>query len=187
MLIKLSHSILAAWAQGRYDQALAYYLGREIPKTPQMELGQVKDQLWSAHAIKTKSRHPELGGGKLSNPIVQQKYEREIKLSDNYTILFRGVIDEEDGDTLTDYKLGWAEPSYYLSGYQLDCYHLLRPATKLGQYLCSNPYTQELKVGVKYFTESTKDRALEFILTNATEFISYGESQKILRDYAHPV
>lgn len=189
MTIKLSFTILNAWSQKRFDDSIAYYLGKKIPKPLYFELGDVKDSLWNKHAIEKGARHPDLGGKPLINPEIQAKRERLIKFSDEYQILFRGRLDEIEGEenrrVITDWKCGKNDAVDYMSknSYQLDCYHLLEPKTHLGQYICYNPYTQQTKVGVKYFGEHTIDRALNFILTNAGEFINYAQSQKMLVDY----
>lgn len=189
MTIKLSYSILNAWASGRYDDATAYYLGKEVPKSLYFELGDVKDQLWNKTALETGKRHPDLGGQKLINPEIQAKREMIIKFSDEYQILFRGRLDEIEGEegkrVITDWKCGSQDAVDYMSksSYQLDCYFLLEPSAYMGKYICHNPYTGETKIGVKYFSEETVDRALNFILSNASEFIPYAQSLKILRHY----
>ena len=42
--VKLSYSILNAWSGGYYEDAIAYYLGKDIPPTPEMELGRLKHE-----------------------------------------------------------------------------------------------------------------------------------------------
>jgi hypothetical protein len=182
MTIKLSYSILNAWKQGRFEEAVAQYLGKPLVATPAMELGKVMHKKWEQYVKKNKSLPPEFGGGDLRDPITEQKYEKRIPLGE-YEILFRGVIDLEDGDTITDYKCGLSEPAGYLSGWQLDAYKLLRPEAKLGRYLCFNPYAKTYTVGAKFLTDKTAENALEHIITYGGELINYLKTQRLLKDY----
>lgn len=182
MTIKLSYTILNAWKNGRFEEAVAQYLGKPLIATPQMELGKLKHELWEHYVNENKCLPLELGGGELDNPITEQKYEKRIPLGE-YDILFRGVIDLEDGDTITDYKCGLSGPAGYLSGWQLDAYKLLRPKAKIGRYLCFNPYTDTYSVGAKFLGQKEAENALEHIITYGSELIDYLATQKLLVDY----
>lgn len=182
MTIKLSYSILNAWMQGRFEESVAQYLGKPFPATPQMELGKTKHEIWQYHIDKYKTLPEELGGGGLIDPLTERKYEKLIPLG-KYSILFRGVIDLEDDNILTDFKCGLGEPGNYLNGWQLDAYKLLRPDAIEGRYRCFNPYTNSYTVGVKYLSENNAEKALENIVTFGGELIQYLESQKLLVDY----
>jgi hypothetical protein len=182
MTIKLSYSILHAWEQGRYEEAVAQYLGKPFPATPAMELGKLKHELWERYVNETGCLPLELGGGELKNPLTEHKYEKTLDLG-KYTILIRGVIDLEYDRTLVDYKCGVGEPSTYLSGWQLDLYKWLRPDSTLGKYICFNPYTESVKVGAKFLGEQQAENAVESIITYGSEMIDYLRSQKLLKNY----
>lgn len=181
--VKLSHSILDAWASGKYEAAVAYYLGKDYPSTPQMELGRLKDEEWTNHIMKTGFLPEELGGDSLNEPIAQQKYEKIIPLSDDAQILLRGRLDLLDGDEITDFKCGMTEPAAYVDKMQMPYYKLLVPEAKLGKYLCFNPYFDVLRVGVVFLTDKDAERALEHIITFGSEMIDYLKSQKLLVNY----
>ena len=181
--VKLSYSILKAWESGKYEDATAMYLGKPIPTTPYMELGKAKHKLWENYTLKTGELHPELGGGKLKNPIVEQKYQKVIPFSDDIQILIRGVIDLETEETLVDYKCGRGTPSSYIDGWQLDLYKLLRPHAAKGKYICFNPYTETVAVGVKFLNERSSEHALNNIITFGGEMIDYLQTNRLLRDY----
>lgn len=182
--VKLSYSILRAWEQSRFEDSIAYYLGKEVPATPYMELGKIKHQQWANHTVKYGTFHPELGEKRLNHPIVEQKYEKIIPFSDNIQILWRGVIDLEDGyGTLIDYKCGKSHPSTYIDGWQLDSYKLLRPKSTGGQYICFNPYTKRVSTGFKFLHESNAEYALEKIITIGGELIDYLQVNKLLINY----
>jgi len=181
--IKLSYSILNAWMSGKYEDSVGMYLGKDLPPTPYMELGKVKHKLWEGYTKKTGELHPDLGGGKLESPIVEQKYQKLIPFSDEYQILIRGVIDLQTPKTIIDYKCGRTVPSSYVDGWQLDMYKLFRPEAIEGRYICFNPYTKNVSIGVKFLNESSAELALENILTFGGEIIEYLLSNKLLRDY----
>lgn len=181
--VKLSYTILNAWQKGKFEDAIASYLGKEIPETPYMKLDKLKHKQWANYTMKTKSVHKEVGGEKLINPIVEQKYEKLIPFSDDIQILWRGVIDLEDQDVVDDYKCGRTSASTHINGWQLDSYKLLRPNAKLARYRCFNPYTNELNIGVKFLHKSNAEKALENIITFGGELIDYLQTNRLLIDY----
>lgn len=185
MTIKLSFTILDNWMNGRFEEAVAQYLGKPFPATAYMELGKTKHKVWEKHIKLNGALPEELGGGALRDPLAERKYEKLIPLG-KYNILFRGVIDLEHidkGVILEDFKCGIGKPGNYLNSWQLDAYKLLRPDAIEGRYRCFNPYTGNYTVGVKYLSEANAERALENIVTFGSELIQYLESQKLLIDY----
>lgn len=189
MIIKMSYTILNNWMQGRYEEAVANYLGKPIVSSPAMQLGKLKHEIWQRYIDENKSLPLELGGGKLRDPLTERKYEKLIPLG-KYDILFRGVIDlehTEKGVILEDFKCGLSESGTYLNGWQLDAYKLLRPDAVEGRYRCFNPYTDTYTVGVKYLSEANAEKALENIITFGSELIQYLESQKLLIDYKETI
>lgn len=191
--IRLSHSILSNWSQGRFEDAVAGYLGKPIPATPAMELGKLKHQIWANYIQQYGTLPPELGGHDLHKPIVEQKWEKLLPFSDQYQILLRGVIDLEDDGVLVDHKCGLSTPSGYLDKLQLDYYKLLRPEATVGKYICHNPYKCDATcsednhscytVGIKFLDDSNAEKALEHIITFGGELIQYLEVNKLIKDF----
>ena len=181
--VKLSYSIINAWASGNYEQAVGYYLGQDFPATPAMELGRLKDDLWSNYAVKYKEIHPEIGGGKLTDPKVQVKYEKIIPFSDDIQILVRGVPDTTDGSILYEYKCGMTTASQYIDKLQMDYYKLIKPDLMIGYYLCFNPYNNTYTKGIKYLNTSNAEQAMEHLITYGGELIDYLQAQKLLKNY----
>lgn len=181
--VKLSHSIISAWQAGQYEQAVAYYLGQPYPATAAMELGKLKDEFWNNYVLKTGEIHPELGGGKLTDPKVQIKYEKIIPFSDDIQILFRGVPDMVDGKEIYDWKCGMTTASQYVDKWQLDAYKLLLPQAEVGYYLCFNPYNNTYTKGIKYLNRSNAEQAMEHLITHGGELIDYLQAQKLLKNY----
>lgn len=199
--VKLSYSILNAWSENRYEDAVAMYLGKDLPENPYLELGKIKHEIWEKYTLRTGELHPELGGGKLINPVTEQKWQKIIPINEDYQILVRGVIDleethEEHGIIITDYKCGVGKSVSYLDKWQLDMYKFLRPQAKLGRYICHNPYKcravcsktpdephQCFGVGIKFLGNKNAEHALENIITFGLEIIQYLEASKLLKDY----
>ena len=185
--VKLSYSILNAWSTAKFEDAIGMYLGKDLPTTPYMELGKAKHTQWENYTNKTGELHPELGGGKLTKPITEQKYSKIIPFSADYQILIRGIIDleydEPKHNVIVDYKCGRTMPSNYIDGWQLDLYKLLRPKATLGKYLCFNPYSETLTVGVKFLNDNNAEHALENIITYGGEMIDYLITNRLIKDF----
>lgn len=183
MIVKLSYSILNTWSMGRYEEAVGQYLGKPLPATPQMELGQLYDSLWQRHIEATNTLPEALGGGLLTKPLCQIKYQKLIEVKNDLYILVRGMPDCTDSPTIYEFKCGKTEALSYVDRLQLDYYKFLVPSVTLGKYLCYNPYNKSLTVGVKYLDNRNAETALEHILTFGLEMIDYLKSQKLLIDY----
>lgn len=181
--LKLSYSIISAWKEGRHEEAIGMYLGKDLPATDAMELGKLYDEKWNEYIEKTGELPPEFGGGALNNPQVQKKYRAVIPFSDDYQIVLSGVMDILEDDMITDNKCGRTEASAYVDKMQLDYYSIFKPHIKTGRYLCYNPYTGGLTVGIKYLTQENRDNALEDIVTFGGEILQYLLANKMFRDW----
>lgn len=181
---KLSHSILSAWANHQYEQAIGLYLGKPLPATAAMELGSLKDQQWSIYVDTHKRMPDELGGEPLDNPITQQKYQKLLPFSDNIQILLRGVPDIVSGTTIIDTKCGMTTANGYIDRMQLSYYKLLLPKATLGVYVCFNPYLNTYSKGIKFLDETDAEAAYEHIVTYGGELIDYLQANRLLKDYA---
>lgn len=184
--IKLSYSIMNAWANGRWEDAVSMYLGRPIAQTPELKLGKLKHKVWENY-IKNWGKLPyELGGEELINPLVEMKWEKLIPMGDNYQILLRGVIDVQHGkhgEILDDHKCGMTGASTLVGSMQFPYYKLLQPKAALGRYNIFNPYTEEFSRGIKILDDRDAKEALEHLITYGSEMIDYLQSQKQLINY----
>lgn len=181
--VKLSHTILSQWSEGKFEEAIGQYLGKPFPSTPAMELGSLKHQLWDMYIRQNKALPLELGGGKLAKPITEQKYQKFLPFSDDIQILIRGVIDCSDGTDLYDFKCGLTPANAYVDKLQLDYYKLLLPEVTTGIYLCFNPYSESYTKAIKFLDDSNADNALNHIMTYGGEFIDYLQVNKLLKDF----
>ena len=188
--VKLSHSILSAWAQGKQEDAIGMYLGKDIPATPAMKLGKAWDEIWEKYIRDTGLMPKELAGDfnqefTLNMPVMQQKYRKTIPFSDQYQILLSGVPDlvHNDGKIIVDFKCGRSTANDYIERFQLDYYKLLLPDAVMGEYRCWNPYLKTLTVGIKFLSDHNAENALNHILTYGGEMIDYLASQRLIKDY----
>lgn len=171
------------WKEGKYEDAIGMYLGKPLPATPAMELGKLYDEKWNRFIEANKQLPPELGGQTLNNPKTQVKYSVRIPLSEEYEILLRGVPDITTDDEIIDNKCGRTEANQYVGKMQLDYYSLFKPDIKVGKYLCYNPYTGGLTVGIKFLSEENRENALNEIITYGGEILQYLLSNKLFIDY----
>lgn len=183
MIVKLSFSILDAWAKGNWEQAVGYYLGQPLPPTPAMELGKLKHEIWENQIRKEGKLPKELGGIELKDPVLEQKYEKLIPFSEDISILIRGVPDCTDGTVIHEFKCGMTPATNYINSLQLDYYKLLLPKSDIGFYRCYNPYFDKMTLGVKFLDNHNAEAALEHIISNGGEMINYLQTQKLLKDY----
>lgn len=182
--VKLSYSILHAWEQGRYEEAVGMYLGKDLPATPEMELGRLKHQLWERYIRKNNALPPELGGNPLVNPQPEVKKQLIIPFSDKIQILLRGIPDcPDDTGICYEFKCGMREAVSYVDEMQLPFYKLLVPTIHTGIYKCYNPYTGRHTTGVVFLDEAARDRALEYIITYGGELIDYLQAQRLIINY----
>lgn len=182
-ILKLSHTIISLWKEGRYEEAVGIYVGKPFVSTPAMDLGKLYDQKWNEYIEKTGELPEELGGGKLVNPQVQKKYQVILPLSDEYEILLRGVPDLTERETITDFKCGRTEANQYVGKMQLDYYSLFIPEAKVGRYLCFNPYTNRLTVGIKFLNQENRENAINEIVTYGGEILQYLLANKLFINY----
>jgi len=63
--LKLSYSIISNWADGRWEDAIAMYLGKDLPDNPYLTLGKILHEKWEKYILETNEMPKELGGQKL--------------------------------------------------------------------------------------------------------------------------
>jgi len=181
--LKLSHTLISMWKEGKYEESIAMYLGKPFPATDAMELGKLYDRKWNAYIEKTGCLPDELGGGKLDNPRVQVKYAVRIPLSEEYEILLRGVPDLTEPNVITDFKCGRTEANSYVGKMQLDYYSIFKPEATVGRYLCYNPYKKTMTVGIKFLSQKNREDALNDIITYGADILQYLLANKLFIDW----
>lgn len=198
--LKLSYSILSNWSDGRWEDAVAMYLGKPLPENPYLTLGKMFHEKWEKYILETSKMPKELGGQDIVNPLVEVKYQKIISMGDEYQILLRGVIDlecvENNELILQDHKCGVGKASSYVDSMQLDYYRLLRPKATIGRYATHNPYKCEALCqakkleehicygyGIKFLNNDNAENALNHIVTYGGEMLQYLLVNKLFKDF----
>jgi len=183
MTLKISHSILSAWKSGKWEDAVSYYLGRDVPATDAMQLGRLMDEKWTKYINETGKMPEELGGETLDSPRTQVKYQLRIPFSDEYEFLLRGVPDITTPTQIIDLKCGRSDANSYIGKMQLDYYSLFLPECTEGKYICFNPYTKKKTIGLKFLSQKNRDDALNDIMTFGGEMLDYLLANKLFKNY----
>lgn len=174
--IRVSYSILNAWANGDIERAIAPYAGVETESTEAMEYGKKMHGIWERYVKKHKAIPKIFGGRKLETPEIELATKRVRKLTDWCVI--SGVLDVKDGTTGIDWKTGKATASDYTNSKQHEVYQVLYPELKRFEYYCKNQHLHhsdpnQITVGVVYLNRKTLEDGLNWALTMAAELREY--------------
>lgn len=179
--LRVSYSLLNTWRKGKYDDAIAMYLHKDLPITQAMEDGNV----WDTHITEMVDLHKKLpnefGGDILNNPQTQKKilvpYNDMCNLSILPDILDDNVLwENKSGNSKDsgDYALDFQVPIYLLaltmSNHKID-YAIIN------HY---NQYTNKLDRTLIWNTEEERERARNFIDTLVPEIYHYFQEHGIL-------
>jgi hypothetical protein len=173
---RLSYSILNAWARGDYESAIAMVLRQPVPGTPAMEEGKRLHTLWELEGKKTNAL-PRVFG---SLPLVHPQFEVKKEIALNDWITFVGRLDVLDIPKAIDYKSGVTPATAFANSPQHCCYQVLYPALKSFEYHCYNPSANEVTMVIVHLNDTTLQRGIEFILSNASEIRDYCEQNDIV-------
>ena len=174
--IRVSYSILSAWAKGDIDRAVAPYAGIEIEPTEAMKYGKKKHEAWEKEARRYGRLPRRFGGRKLISPQFELNTKKIRKLND--WCYLSGVLDVLDGDVAIDYKTGKTPAGEYLNSYQHECYQILYPNIKRFEYHCCNQHLHRkddgyITVSVANLNKQTLKHGIEWVLTMAAELREY--------------
>lgn len=176
--MRVSYSILSAWARGDYDRAVAPFTGREIEPTEAMTNGKNQHEVWERHGRKTGSLPNEFGGDKLVNPLFESDTKRAVRLPEPYDwIELSGVLDvlHNDEREAGDFKLSKAGLSIWTNSYQHKVYKVLYPKIEKFTYYVKHPITGEVKVGIVHVSKNMLVEGIEYIITHASDLRAYLE------------
>lgn len=177
-LFRTSYSMLNAWHNKNYEDAINMYLGVEIPPTPAMQAGKDFHQQWQTEGETTGCLPKIFGARKLLNPTFEQKI---VKVLDDWIELV-GVLDVKEDGVGIDYKSGHANASYYVRSYQHKVYQILVPSLTKFEYHCYNQYTKTVDVGICHLSKLTLEQGLEFVITNASDMRAYLEQNNLIKE-----
>lgn len=174
--IRVSYSILNAWAHGDIDRAVAPYIGESVEPTQAMIDGKKMHEKWEREVRRTKRLPKVFGGRKLESPQLELTTKRIRKLNDWCALV--GALDVKDGTTAIDYKTGKSTATDYVNSKQHEVYQILYPEIKRFEYYCYNQHLYKdddahITVGVVHLSKRTLEDGLEWVLTMAAELREY--------------
>lgn len=176
-MIRLSYSILSAWANGFYDQAINSYLHLSMEKTPEMIAGIQMHQAWEREAKQTGNLPVIFGGRKLDSPLFEKDAKKERQIND--WLLLVGVPDVLESTNGVEYKYS-GSPSNEWSGKQQHLVmQILYPQLKTYEFYCQDPYTREVTMSLVHLNKESLKEGLTWLLTHAKKFKQYVEENNI--------
>lgn len=172
--IRVSYSILSAWARGDVDRAIAPFLGQEVPPTQAMIDGKKWHERWEKETNRTGRRPLIFGGEKIPGVKTEVKLVRQL----NDWCVLSGVIDLQSPDQNEDHKTGRSTATDYANSFQHKVYHVLDPSKKRFRYNCLNQYLPKnhpdrITVSILHLTRKTLEEGIEYVLTHAAELREY--------------
>lgn len=180
MVLRVSYSILSAWARGDYDRALSMYFREETPTTPAMELGKKMHDKWEKEIEKTKSMPAVFGGRPLEKHTTENRTKRELMLNDWLQLV--GVLDLMEGTTGRDWKCGRTTATSYANGYQHKVYQILYPKLNRFEYYAYNPYDKSATMAIVHLTDKSLEDGVEWVITYASDFRAYLENNNLIKE-----
>lgn len=174
--IRVSYSILSAWARGDIDRAIAPYAGIQDEPNEAMIAGKKLHERWEQEVRRTKHLPRIFGGRNLEAPELELSTKKVRKLTDWCVLV--GVLDVKDGCTGIDYKTGVMSATGYVNSKQHEVYQVLYPELTRFEYYCYNQHlcrsdSSRVTVGVVHLSRQTLQDGLEWILTMAAELREY--------------
>ncbi len=183
--IKVSYSILNAWAEGKYEDAIKYFFKLDVIKTPQMLEGQRYHKTWENEILKTK-KLPELFGAK---QLINPSPEQYIKVDVNDWLILSGKIDCYDKPTIYEFKTGKQNSEDIVRSKQPGVYAVLSTLNKQyadrAEIYCYNQYLKNdnKTMSIVYLSDKVLEDALNWIETLAGEIKNYLEDNKLFEKY----
>ncbi len=184
--IKVSYSILNAWAQGKYEDAIKYFFKLEVVKSPQMIAGQKYHKEWEEEIKKTKKLPEVFGSKQLVNPLPEQY----IKVDINDWLILSGKIDCYDKPTIYEFKTGRQTSEDIARSKQVGVYGVLSTLNKQyadrAEIYCFNQYLKNdnKSMSIVYITDKLLEESLNWIETLSVEMRHYLEENKLFEKYS---
>lgn len=183
--IKVSYSILNAWAQGKHEDAIRYFFKLETVTSPAMLAGRDWHKKWEDEIGRTK-KLPELFGGK---PLVNPSPEQYIRVDVNEWLTLSGKIDCYDKPTIYEFKTGRQTSEDIVRSKQVGVYGVLATLNK--QYVeraeiyCYNQHlqTDALSMSIVHITDKVLQDSLNWVETLASEMKEYIEKNDLYSKY----
>jgi len=185
--IKVSYTILNAWAQGRYDDAIKYFFKLEVIQTPAMLEGSRYHKEWENEIQKTK-KLPEIFGSK---QLVKPSPEQYIKVDVNPWLVLSGKIDCYDKPTIYEFKTGRQTSDDVIRSKQPGVYGVLSTLNKQyadrAEIYCYNQHTKEKTMAIVYITDKLLKDSLEWVETIAGEMRNYLDQNDLFNKFTQKI
>src|SRR3990167_5084639 len=184
--IKVSYTILNAWAQGKYEDAIRYFFRLEVVQTPAMKAGQEYHERWEQEIQRTK-KLPEIFGAK---QLIKPSPEQYLKVEINDWLLLSGKIDCYDKPTLYEFKTGYQNSEDIARTKQPGVYAVL--STLAGQFAdrceihCFNQHLQapdNKSMSLVYLSDKMLTEALNWVETLSVGLLMHLEREKLFDQY----
>jgi hypothetical protein len=184
--IKVSYTILNAWEQGRYEDAIKYLFKLGVIQTPAMKAGQDFHKSWENEIAKTKKLPEVFGSKKLINPSPEQYLQAQI----NDWLTLSGKIDCYDKPTIYEFKTGKQTSEDVIRSKQPGVYAVLATLNKLyadrAEIYCYNQYVKKdnKTMSIIYLTNKVLEDALNWVETLARDLLNYCIQNNLFNKYS---
>jgi hypothetical protein len=182
-VIRVSYSILSAWASGDFERALAMYFHEPTPVSAAMAAGSKAHTNWEKEVISRAAMPAVFGGGALDQHQTELRTKRELMLNDWLQLV--GVLDVMEPTRGIDFKRSKRSATGWATTKQHKVYQILYPSLKTFEYHCWNPYAidprDEVTMAICHLTDKTLEEGVEFVLTYGSEIRDYLESNNLIK------
>lgn len=187
--MRVSYSMLSAWASGDYDRAVAPFVGTEVAPNEFMARGKRWHKRWEKEAHKTGKSPAIFGGEKLESSQSEMETYRVRDIND--WLELSGVLDRKDkpawlrkGMRGIDYKLSKVSAVSWANSKQGGVYKILYPELSVFEFHCHNPYLanddpDNTTMAIVHLTDKKLEEALEWVITHATDLRAYLEANNV--------
>lgn len=183
---KVSYTILNAWSQGRYEDAIKYFFKLDVVQTPQMLEGFRYHKAWEDEIRKTGCLPAIFGGKKLNKPLPEQY----IKVPINDWLTLSGKIDCYDNPTIIEFKTGRQSSEDIARSHQVGVYGVLSTLNNQfadrAEIYCFNQYLKvdPVSMSIVHITDQVLSNSLNWIETIASEMRNYIEQNNLFAKYS---
>lgn len=187
--IKVSYSILNAWASGKYEDAIKYFFRLPVPASPAMIEGRDYHKRWEEEITKNKKLPDIFGSKQLINP----QPEQYIKVDISDWLILSGKIDCYDKPTIYEFKTGRQTSQDIVRSKQVGVYGVLATLNK--QYVdraeiyCFNQHRKvdNKSMSIVKITDKLLEDSFNWIETVAGEMRNYIDQNKLFEQYSQKI
>lgn len=177
--LRLSHTFLLLWSQGRIQEAMDMYYHRKTVKSKAMEDGIKWHKTWQEQI----ENEGQLSMGRTTFTFKDPVCEKKLVAPLNDEVEISCVYDCLDYGCIYEWKSGVMSALEYVQGYQLGIYFLVAELLDIpverGILAHFNQYENEADIVVVWNTERERDKARNFIESLTPEIVSYFEQYQL--------